>query len=152
MPSAIKQMRNQVYNFRLITLFIVAVFHIFVLSYIKNLERIHCDCSKQWQRDFIKYYSLVAIVISTSLFITGISGSDGRLPAILSSLLAFAGLINAFIVFFYTKKLMNCDDRCECSEGMVRTVIHYLSAFRVLMTLFVFLVAIFIVIFLKKLV
>ena len=89
------------------SLFIVAVFHIFVLSYIKNLERIHCDCSKHWQRDFIKYYSLVAIVISTSLFITGISGSDGRLPAILSSLLAFAGLINAFIVFFYTKKLIS---------------------------------------------
>ena len=147
-----KTLRNQIDNFKHFSLLLVLIFHLFVYNYVTNLERIDCDCSKNWQRDFVKYYSLLAIVVSASLFITGLSGSGGRLPILFTSLLSFFGLINAFILFFYTKKLMRCDAKCECSGGMVRSAIHYLSAFRVLMTFFVLLTSLFLIIFMKNLV
>ena len=150
MASIKKTLNNQLDNFRHGSLFLVIVFHLFVYNYVINLEKIECDCSKHWYRDFVKYYSLVAIVITASLFITGLSGSGGRLPIILAGLFSLFGLINAFILFFYTKKLMDCDSRCECSKGMVRTGIHYLSAFRVLLTLFTLLTSLFLLIFLKR--
>ena len=152
MPSAKKTLMNQMDNARHFMLLLVIVFHLFVYNYVLNLERTECDCSDNWQREFIKYYSLVAIVISTSLFITGLSGSNIRLPVVFASLFSLFGLINAFIIFFYTKNLMDAGSACDCSGGRVRTAIHYLSAFRVILTFFALLSAIFFLVFLRRLV
>ena len=149
MPSAKKTLVNQMDNAKHIMLLLVIVFHLFVYNYVLNLERTRCDCSDNWQREFIKYYSLVALVISTSLFITGFSGSNVRLPIAFSLLFSLFGLINAFVIFFYTKNLMDAGSACECSGGRVRTAIHYLSAFRVILTLFALLSAIFFLVFLR---
>ena len=150
MPSAKKTLVKQMDNVRHIMLLLVIVFHLFVYNYVLNLERTRCDCSDNWQREFIKYYSLVALVISASLFITGLSGSNVRLPIVFSSLFSLFGLINAFVIF-YTKNPMDAGSACDCSGGRVRTAIHYLSALRVILTLFALLSAIFFLLFLRRL-
>ncbi len=150
MASAKKMVLKQMEAFKLITMFLIIIFHLFTYNYVVNLERIGCDCSGHWQRDFIKYYSLVAIVVTASLFITSMSGSNGRLPILFATLLSIFGLANSFILFFYTKKLMDCDERCQCSAGLVRTMLHYLSAFRVFMVFFALLVSVFLIIFIRS--
>ena len=85
MPAMKKMLRNQIDNMRHITLLLVIIFNLFVYNYILNLERTNCDCSSDWRRDFSIYYSLVAIVIPTTLFVTGLSGSNVRLQAIFTA-------------------------------------------------------------------
>ena len=45
------------------------VFIIIILIYILELEKKNCDCSKHWMRDFIKYVSIIMLIITTILFI-----------------------------------------------------------------------------------
>lgn len=150
MPTMKKMLRNQMNNMRHITLLLVIIFNLFVYNYVLNLERTNCDCSSDWRRDFIKYYSLVALVISTSLFVTGLSGSNVRLPAFFTAVFSLFGLFNAFVLFFYTRNLMG-KDNCDCSSGRVRTALHYLSAFRVVLTLLALLSAVILLLVLNRL-
>ena len=41
------------------------VFIIIILIYILELEKKNCDCSKHWMRDFIKYVSIIMLIITT---------------------------------------------------------------------------------------
>jgi hypothetical protein len=107
---------------------ILIVLYSYILKYINDLTVKKCECSENWKRDFIKYFSMVAIgVLVVSLVLVFIE----RLSTLPSGLKLFSKLLNrvyfvAFLVFLgvlftYTRNLSKT--KCECSEDKMRNVI-----------------------------
>jgi hypothetical protein len=115
------------------TLFIV--FYSYILKYVNDLTVKKCECSENWKRDYIKYFSMAAIgVLSVSLLLVYVE----RLATLPKGLKVFSNVLGgvyfvAFLVFLgvlfsYTRNLSNCETGCKCSEDKMRTVTHYFSA------------------------
>jgi hypothetical protein len=78
-----------------------------VLSWINKLEK-KCDCSVDWRRDFIKYHSILLVVL-------GLAGAAGLQPknAILLVVLGLAGLVNLASILSYVPDLKK--KQCDCA-------------------------------------
>jgi hypothetical protein len=85
------------------------VFQGIVLSWINKLEK-KCECSADWRRDFIKYYSIVLIVY-------GLAGAARIQPKNFPLLIAIglAGLVNiaSFLSYIPDLKKKQCDCAIE---------------------------------------
>lgn len=101
-------------------------------TYIEKLERVECPCAIHPHRDFIKGYSIFAIIyILITMFIPpkAIFNSVGPVGAIVY--IAFNVLFSiSMIIFFiitmqYTNQLIR--DKCKCSEDARREAIYYWS-------------------------
>jgi len=84
-------------------------------NYIYRLEEIECKCSKNWTRDFIKYYSIIMIVISIyiSFYL-----NFGKTNSQFENLIILVNICNLFFIYTlwkYNKFL--CKRECECSSG-----------------------------------
>jgi hypothetical protein len=111
------------------------VFYSYILKYINGLTVKKCECSDNWKRDYIKYFSMAAIgvlVVSLVLvFIERLATLPRALKLLLNILrgvyfLAF--LVFLGVLFSYTSNLSNCETGCKCSEDKMRTVMQYFSA------------------------
>jgi hypothetical protein len=111
------------------------VFYSYILKYISDLNVQKCECSDNWKRDFIKYFSMTSIgVLSVSLVLLFIN----RLASLPKALITLTNVLRgvyfvAFLVFLgvvfsYTRNLSNCETGCKCSEDKMRTVMQYFSA------------------------
>ena len=132
---------NRVVGQVLSSLFVIAI-NAYLLNYINNLEKENCECSKHWQRDYIKYFSIVVIVVSVLMIITSLSGLVVRGPLagllhFLRSILGIASLVNIFVLFHYSTGLRNKD--CECSEDTARTFMTFYSGLSILVVVVVLL-------------
>ena len=105
------------------------VFIIIILIYILELEKKNCDCSKHWMRDFIKYVSIIMLVLTTiMLFIP--NGRElcknnviCRVFLGLYGLLGFAYVIIVLVYYFHIKKKIKAD--CECALDWKRYALLY---------------------------
>tara|TARA_Y100000590_G_C15225357_1_gene827891 strand:+ start:189 stop:656 length:468 start_codon:yes stop_codon:yes gene_type:complete len=111
------------------SLVIIAI-NSYILNYLLNLEKSECECSDNWQRNYIKYYSVVAITVSSILLVLMALGL--RLPralnnllSVVSYLLKFFTLINIFVLYNYSRNLVL--KNCNCSENTARTFMKYYS-------------------------
>jgi len=77
-----------------------------VLSWIFKLER-QCNCSKDWRRDFIKYYSFTGVAVLLAAF------AKFRLPPVVMMTIALAGLVNLYSVLSYIPMLNR--NACTCA-------------------------------------
>ena len=62
----------------IISSLIAIAINAYLLDYILRLEKRDCECSNHWQRDYIKYFSIVIIVISVLMIILALSGVRAR--------------------------------------------------------------------------
>ena len=105
------------------------VFIIIILKYILELEKKNCDCSKHWMRDFIKYVSIIMLIITTIiLFIPNgkelcKKNSLCRIFLGLYGLLVFAYIIILLVYYFHIKKKIKAD--CECALDWKRYALLY---------------------------
>lgn len=106
---------------------IAITFHVVLLKYVKELEnKSDCGCSKLWQRDYIKYYLVASIIfLSISILRVLLGIKNNSLTLTVSTVMQLLGLVNLFIMFFYTQKLKNTD--CACSEDWRRTFMNVYS-------------------------
>ena len=116
----------------------------YLLNYIMNLEKVNCECSKHWQRDYIKYFSIVVIALSVLMIITTLSGlvATGPLAGLLffiRAVMLIASLANIFILFHYSTSLKTKE--CECSEDIARTFMTYYSGLIIVVFVIVLLYA-----------
>jgi hypothetical protein len=95
---------------------ITAAFWAFVLGWTVKLEQKKCGCSKEWRRDFIKYFA--AAVIAFQFVILAKQNQLMMIAAPFMGLatLVFIGATISYIVDQRRKK-------CECSRGPERMVI-----------------------------
>ena len=111
------------------SLVIIAI-NSYILNYLLNLEKSECECSDNWQRDYIKYYSVVAITVSSILLVLMALGlrhprALNNLLSVVSYLLKFFTLINIFVLYNYSRNLVL--KNCNCSENTARTFMKYYS-------------------------
>lgn len=102
----------------------------YLLDYILRLEKRDCECSDHWQRDYIKYFSIVIIVISVLMIILALSGVRVRGPLagllqFVRMVVGFASLFNVFVLYNYSTGLNRKD--CDCSANTARTFMQYYS-------------------------
>lgn len=77
-----------------------------VLSWIFKLER-QCNCSKDWRRDFIKYYSFTGVAVLLATL------AKFRLPPVVMMTIGLAGLVNLYSVLSYVPMLTR--NACTCA-------------------------------------
>ena len=127
--------------------FVTCVFYILIstiiMKYIVDLEEKNCECSNYWYRDFIKYFTLLFVIIvciyvyDQKTFLKTILNNN--LYLLLLSLLKFFGIIYFCILILYFIKLKNSD--CKCSKNWKRKIFLYpILLFSTLMILGLFLV------------
>ena len=125
---------------------IVLLINILIVNYVRKLEQISCDCSKDWKREYIKLYSLITIIITSLICLVPLFmhlvNINYNLQNILSNKLfmymgyiyTLFGLVNVYALFTYSQKIVL--DSCNCSNSWERTFIYYYSM--LVMSLYLF--------------
>ena len=106
---------------------IAIAFHVTLLKYVRKVEETpDCECAKSWQKDFIKYYLIASIVfLSVSILRVLLGIKNNALTLTVSTVMQLLGLVNLFVMFFYSQKLKNTE--CECSADWRRTFMNVYS-------------------------
>jgi hypothetical protein len=99
-----------------------------VYTYIIKLETIGCICANHPNKNFIKQFSIVALIylgLVTFVPMTAIMQSFGTTVAALFAFITFIFYIMCVVYFYltieYTRYLVN--EKCKCSEDMRRELI-----------------------------
>jgi uncharacterized membrane protein len=111
----------------------IILFGIF-LSYVYKLENENCECSKGWEREYIKYYSIAIILFSVIRIISPIVYASMK---IVHTLVGIGGIVFIFSVVKYIRDLKKED--CDCSEDWKRSAINiyaWLSIILLIITFF----------------
>uniref|UniRef100_A0A6C0LVP6 Uncharacterized protein n=1 Tax=viral metagenome TaxID=1070528 RepID=A0A6C0LVP6_9ZZZZ len=120
---------------------------IIIWSYIYKLENIGCACSEHSNKEFIKNFTIIALVyffITAFISVKTIAKNMGN---VIVQLLAFGSFVFflTFVVYIYysfdyVRYLMN--EKCKCSEDLRRDII----AIGTMISLFLFLILLFTII------
>jgi hypothetical protein len=101
-------------NFKLLMLVPALTFHAIILSWINKIEK-KCDCSTDWRRDFMKYFSVVSVLLLIgSMFMRPTSLP----PAVMTLGMVWfiAALVNIGAILSYIPALRK--KQCDCAlEG-----------------------------------
>jgi|UniRef100_A0A6C0IAM6 predicted PurR-regulated permease PerM len=132
------------------SVFIQLIFVILLLiiwSYIYKLENIGCACSEHSNKEFIKTFTMVALVyffITAFIPMKTIAKSMGigvvQLLAFGTFIFFLAFVVYIYYAFDYVRYLMN--EKCKCSEDLRRDII----AIGTMISLFLFMVLLFTII------
>ena len=107
------------YMFKHFILFIVILVNALIVNYTMKLEHIDCECSKSWYRDFIKYYSIITIIMVLFIF-CNIKTSTWKF---IHNIYYIIGLCNIYILFKFSQDLYI--NKCECSKSWEQKFIYY---------------------------
>jgi hypothetical protein len=130
-----------------LVILIVLLINVLIINYVRKLEQVSCECSENWKRDYIKYYSLVTVILTSVicliplfLQLTNIkydvqSVLSNPFVSVISYLYTIFGLVNIYALFTYSQNIVL--SRCDCSHSWERTFIYYYSM--LVMSLYVFL-------------
>jgi hypothetical protein len=130
-------------SYNLLLYFIILIINLLILQYVLKLEKMSCECSKDWRRDYIKYFSIVSIVIITFMFIIPLITQkyikliQTPIFRIIANLISIASLINVYSLFTYSQKIIL--EKCKCSNNWERSFIYYYSL--IIMSIYIFIAA-----------
>lgn len=92
----------------------LALINSVLLYYIYNLEKNKCDCSKDWRRDYIKYYSIAFILVPFISYIFSRYFNVKKILTILSIIIILSTPINIWCLYTYSNKIKN--STCKCAN------------------------------------
>ena len=121
--SKIAQFENRHHLLFIFILLIPISLNLYLLNYVFKLEGT-CDCSKDWRRDYIKYFLLLSLFFSLATVIT-IDFLKTIKSEIVSIILSAIWVVYLYVVFTYIRKLKN--SKCLCSEDTARTVMQIVN-------------------------
>jgi hypothetical protein len=101
----------------LVSAIIMIIINIIILMYILDLEKEQCMCSKHWMRDFIKYWTMLMIVVGVLLIIVpslAISCVSNAVCRSLYKLYSVIGLVYIVVLIVYYFHLNRKTD-CACA-------------------------------------
>ena len=110
------------------------------LNYIEKLDRISCNCSKNWKSKFIRVYSSILIVFQTFILII----DKDTIISLINTLFPFyfitqiLGLVYIYSLYTYSNELITL--KCDCSERWERELMYYYSIILMFTLLIIFLV------------
>ena len=101
---------------------------VIVIMYVKKLQEISCDCSKDWRRDYINHHArlvLVVIAIAVLMSLFGLKLKNKyivKLVMLFAVLYGIASLVNVYAMLTYSYKLVK-DADCKCASGWERNTL-----------------------------
>ena len=104
---------NAIFNLLIYTIF---------LYYILQLEKNKCYCSTSWEKDYIKYFSIIMIFLS---LLKLLYPENGLLINISTIIFFMGGIILIIAVFRYIKYLNRIN--CKCSKNWKRNILNIYS-------------------------
>jgi len=119
--------------------------NVIILLYVLQLEREYCECSKNWKRDYIKYWSIV-VIISTVISLLIPSLLDPK-KIIKNSLHMLYFSISLLVGLFYTITLivyyvqLHKKKNCICSQDWKKHFMIYPIAMIAITFAFVFILS-----------
>ena len=111
--------------FKNMIVLIVILVNALIVNYTIKLEHIDCECSKSWHRDFIKYYSLITIIMTVLILFNLSSIIKKSVWKFIHNIYYIIGLCNIYILFKYSQDLYI--NKCECSKSWEQKFIYYYS-------------------------
>ncbi len=131
----------------LIIQMIFVILLIIIYSYLYKLENIGCECSEHPNKEFIKNFTIIALVyffVTAFISLKGVAKSMGNVFVQLVSIATFIFfllfVVYIYYAFEYVRYLTN--EKCKCSEDMSRDVI----GIGTMISLFLFLTLLFTII------
>ena len=130
-------------SYNLLLYFIILIINLLILQYVLKLEKMSCECSKDWRRDYIKYFSILSIGIITLMFIVPLITKkyikliQTPIFRIVANIISIASLINVYSLFTYSQKIIL--EKCKCSNNWERSFIYYYSL--IIMSIYIFIAA-----------
>ena len=123
----------------MLTRFFVFLANLCILSYIYMLEINKCECSDDWRRDFIFYYSIIYIFTVVSFFLMPkLFYQNLRLAIILKIVLGLLLLVNIYCLYTYSEKLDQLKNICKCTKTKANQFMKIFSIFYVVVLVLVF--------------
>ena len=123
---------------------LVLIVNSFVIYFITDLDKKDCECSKHKsiEKQYIKYYAIVTLVVVTLFYIIpyilnigGKSVMNANLNLakflvsnpvkIILELYLIGGLVNIFLIFNLTKNMKHA--KCGCDDTFKRIFLFYYS-------------------------
>lgn len=99
-----------------------------VYSYVAKLERMGCECAKHPNRDFIKNFSLFAIIflaivtfVPSDYIIKNLGSTVAGVFALVKFIFYIFCIVYFYLTLEYTRYLVN--EKCKCSVDMRRELI-----------------------------
>lgn len=114
-----------------------------IFKYVYDLEKEGCLCSYDWKRTFIKYFSVLLIILGV-LSMAGVtdnllimkSGKLGLLLlAVLALVISIGSLVYLYAIYMFSHNLIR-HKNCPCSESHLRTFTYYYSILVILLYAF----------------
>jgi hypothetical protein len=123
-----------------------------IYYYVVQLEQTKCECSKNWRRDYIKYYNFIMMIyILINLFGGGGSTSKTKSSSIgkllsntsVLSVILFLSIVEIYALFTYIRDLRRNDCICATeTQNDIYIFLKYYSILRILGVIFAFLMII----------
>ena len=121
-----------------IVMLIVVLINIIIFNFIYKLEKNKCDCGNKYKKDFIKYYTLLTILIGIIFIIGIIKVFSYPILKLLSTIYSVLGLVNVYFLFRLSQDLVI--KKCKCSNTPDRKFVYYYSM--VIISVYVILITI----------
>ena len=126
--------------------FLILILFVLTFTYIQKLENIGCVCSEHEYRNFIKTFSVMAIVyFGIFMFVSSgtINNFLGKELMVLYNIIDVLFLVMTLFYFYYTivyvRYLVN--EKCKCSEDLRREIIMWSSIIEMFLLVLVVIVA-----------
>lgn len=103
----------------------IAILYLYLLNYVYKLERIGCECSDDWRRNFIKYYIIAIFVLVVASFFMG------PIIIFIAPITFVANIVCIVVIYQYVKKLKL--EKCACADGTERKVLEYFNYAQMIM-------------------
>ena len=113
--KSLKKMNSMV---QIVAVFRIIIFSVF-LSYVLNLEKDKCKCSKGWERNYIKYFSLLVIIFS---LIEIFSIETFYKLHVIHYIIGLGSVIFIYSIIKYVHELKKED--CQCSTNWKRSLLN----------------------------
>ena len=97
------------------------LFYGLALLWVTSLEAKDCACSKDWRRDYMKYFFL-AVILFQALLLTGVSKD---LVKMLGAPIGIASLAYLYVTITYVRGLRM--GGCDCAGGYQQTVLYWMA-------------------------
>lgn len=126
---------------------IFVILLLIIYTYLYKLENIGCECSEHPNKDFIKNFTIIALVYFFVTAFVSLKSVAKSMGSVIVQLLAIATfvffllfVVYIYYTFDYVKYLTN--EKCKCSEDISRDII----AIGTMISLFLFLTLLFTII------
>jgi hypothetical protein len=129
------------YHVFIILLSLIGIFCLaLTFTYVDKLEKIGCECAKHPYRNYIKGYTIFAIIyialmmLLPAKMISNFGNDFGVIYGIINVIFVVASFLFAAYLLIYTRFLMK--EKCKCSEDIRREVLYIYSIIEIILLSF----------------